>query len=66
MSRKLAVNVVLTGPDGVTTLLAGDELPKWAEGRVGDHCFVSESKGSDDKGVEATDSQKSAPASNRK
>lgn len=37
---KLAVNVVLEGPDGApVALLEGDEVPDWAKDEIGDHCL---------------------------
>ncbi|MDN4644928.1 hypothetical protein [Arthrobacter sp. PsM3] len=44
MSRTLNAHVTLWGPDGALASLApGDELPDWAEGKVGDHCLVPDS-----------------------
>ena len=41
MSRTLSANVALWGPGGtLVTLAPGDELPGWAEDKVGDHCLV--------------------------
>ncbi|WP_461169271.1 hypothetical protein [Arthrobacter sp. Z1-15] len=41
MSRTLAAFVSLWDEEGrVVALSPGDELPGWAEGRVGDHCLT--------------------------
>ena len=48
MSRKLTAFVSLWDDDGkVVTLVPGDELPDWAEGRIGDHCLTSASESTD-------------------
>lgn len=41
---KLNANTVLANPETgrVTVLLAGEDVPKWAEGMVGDHLTKSE------------------------
>lgn len=37
---KLAVNVVLLGPDGAPFVLhEGDEVPDWAKDEIGGHCL---------------------------
>lgn len=41
MSRTLTAHVSLWDEAGKVVILApGDELPEWAEGRVGDHCLA--------------------------
>jgi hypothetical protein len=43
MSRILNTHVSLWEPSGDLAILEpGTELPKWAEGRIGDHCLVPE------------------------
>ena len=37
MAAKLTANVVLEHDGQIVTLLAGTDLPEWAEGEVGDH-----------------------------
>ena len=39
---RLAVNVYANGPDGPCVLMAGDDLPEWAVGVVGDHALADE------------------------
>lgn len=40
MPRTLIAHVSLWAANGdMVTLAPGDELPEWAEGRVGEHCF---------------------------
>lgn len=52
---RLAENTVLTGPSGSSvSLLAGDEVPSWAEGMVGDHLLAVSASVSAPK-VESTD-----------
>lgn len=43
MSRTLIAHVSLWAANGeLVTLAPGDDVPEWAEGRVGEHCFASE------------------------
>lgn len=67
MSRTLIAHVSLWAANGdLVTLAPGDDVPEWAEDRLGEHCFAPEvGAGEDEDAADIDEADAKAPAKSK-